>query len=193
MGYIYKIINLINNKVYIGQTRGKISIRFNNHMSAAFNKNLKDYDLYFYRAIRKYGKENFVVDIIEEIDNSLLDNREIYWINEYNSTDRNIGYNLTSGGGGHKNPNIDDELINKLWDKGYSHTEISYLLNIKLETVSLHLKNNPSHTKEEIKRRRYEKTFAKTRRFSIDQYDLNGKFIKHYNNSSEASKENTKL
>ena len=53
------------------------------------------------RAIYKYGKENFIVEVIDKA-NSLdeLDNKEKFWISKYNSIDKNIGYNLTLGGDG---------------------------------------------------------------------------------------------
>lgn len=60
--WIYKITNLINNKVYIGQTIRPIEDRFKRHINDAVNNVL---DTHLARAIRKYGKENF---IIEEID-----------------------------------------------------------------------------------------------------------------------------
>lgn len=47
-------------------------------------------------AIKKYGKENFDIDIIEECPPELLDEKERYYINYYNSY--NKGYNLTLGG-----------------------------------------------------------------------------------------------
>ena len=50
------------------------------------------------RAIRKYGAENFDIEIIEECDQNLLDSREKYWINYYNSTDDAYGYNTSLGG-----------------------------------------------------------------------------------------------
>ena len=100
MGYIYKINNSINDKVYIGQTVQKVLYRFKNHLWSSENrKDMKEYPLY--RAIRKYGKENFSVEIIEEIADSSLNEREIYWIKYYNSFVPN-GYNCTLGGGGNQ-------------------------------------------------------------------------------------------
>lgn len=49
-------------------------------------------------AIKKYGSENFHAEEIEECDNSLLNEREKYWINFYNSY--SDGYNMTKGGEG---------------------------------------------------------------------------------------------
>lgn len=55
---------------------------------------------YLYDAMNKYGYDNFVCSLIEECDDSLLDEREIYWIKFYNTTNKSNGYNMTIGGGG---------------------------------------------------------------------------------------------
>ena len=96
--FIYKITNVINNKVYIGQVYNKsIEARFYRHVKEASPKNPIIVD----RAIYKYGKENFIVEQIDTA-NSIeeLNEKEKYWIRFYNSTDRNFGYNLTTGGDG---------------------------------------------------------------------------------------------
>jgi group I intron endonuclease len=89
--WIYKITNIQNQKVYIGQTIRPIEQRFHRHINDAMNNIL---DTHFARAIRKYGKDNF---IIEEIDNAKTQNelneKEQYWIQYYNSV--NNGYNET--------------------------------------------------------------------------------------------------
>ena len=89
--WIYKITNIQNNKVYIGQTIRPIEQRFHRHLNDALNNIL---DTHFARAIRKYGKDNF---IIEEIDTAEtqdeLNKKEQYWIQYYNSVKE--GYNET--------------------------------------------------------------------------------------------------
>lgn len=96
MGYIYKITNLINGKIYIGQTSKTIQERFEAHLKKA-----RAYtNRYLYDAMNKYGYENFKVTEIEECDNANLDEREIYWIKYYNSNNKQYGYNMTIGGGG---------------------------------------------------------------------------------------------
>ena len=85
---IYKITNKINNKIYIGQSIN-IQQRFYTHCSDALTKQDNNY---FHNAIRKYGKENFYIEIIEECLEEELNNKEIYWIKYYNATDKNIGY-----------------------------------------------------------------------------------------------------
>lgn len=101
MGIIYKIENKQNGKVYIGQTKGSLKERLNNnfhgHFKRAFVEN-KNHPLY--DAMRKYGKSGFTYEIIEEVSNDLLDEREIYWIEFYNSHNILKGYNLTDGGKG---------------------------------------------------------------------------------------------
>ena len=85
---IYKVTNKINGKVYIGQSVD-IGRRWREHMTA------KD-DIYFHKAIQKYGVENFEWEVIEQCKKKDLDEREIYWIEYYDSF--NKGYNCTKGG-----------------------------------------------------------------------------------------------
>lgn len=95
MGAIYKITNKINGKIYIGKTeRENPEIRWQEHLRHA-NK----LDLPLYRAINKYGKENFCFEVIEQCNNFQLDEREIYWIAYHNSYGEK-GYNCTGGGEG---------------------------------------------------------------------------------------------
>ena len=92
MGKIYKVTNNINKKIYIGQTIQDENIRWNHHIREASNgSNTK-----FHRALRKYGKDGFIWEVIEEVDNDKLNEREIYWISYYNSYKQ--GYNSTTGG-----------------------------------------------------------------------------------------------
>lgn len=93
-GYIYKITNNINNKIYIGQTVRNIKERFREHLKNANSESKQP----LYRAIAKYGKENFTIDIIEECNINKINEREIYYINKMNSY--NNGYNATLGGEG---------------------------------------------------------------------------------------------
>lgn len=94
---IYKFTNLINNKSYIGQSID-ISKRYYQHSVNHLNPNQKEYNTYFYKALRKYGFNNFNFMILEITDTNKLDEREQYWINYYKSNDSNFGYNCTIGG-----------------------------------------------------------------------------------------------
>jgi hypothetical protein len=99
---IYKITNLLNGKVYIGQSID-IQKRLKAHFAYAKNKNSKEYNTSIHNAIRKYGEENFICEILVECKEEDLDDLEQYYINYFNSANRDKGYNLTTGGlGGHK-------------------------------------------------------------------------------------------
>ena len=87
---IYKVTNKVNGKVYIGQSVD-IGRRWRQHMTA-------EDDIYFHKAIQKYGVDNFIWEVIEKCKKSELDERESYWIEYYDSY--NKGYNCTKGGDG---------------------------------------------------------------------------------------------
>lgn len=96
---IYKIENLINNKVYIGQSKD-IEKRFKNHITNAFKGDAstnKEYNKYLYRAFRKYGINNFKMEILEECSETELNDKEHYYILKYHSNDDYYGYNETCG------------------------------------------------------------------------------------------------
>jgi group I intron endonuclease len=94
MGYIYKITNNINGKCYIGKTERTIQIRWSEHTRLSRFK----LDLPLYRALSKYGIDNFSIEEIESCDNVILDEREIYWIDYFDAY--KTGYNCTAGGEG---------------------------------------------------------------------------------------------
>ncbi len=90
-GVIYKITNKLNGVEYIGQTIGSLKKRFNRHYNESSCP-------YINKALRKYGKENFKIDIIDECNSQKeLNYREEYYIKVYDTLSPN-GYNLSPGG-----------------------------------------------------------------------------------------------
>lgn len=88
IGYVYKTTNKINGKVYIGQ-----------HKKTEYDPDYYGSGTYLKRALLKYGKESFTNEVIEWCeDRKSICDREKYWIKEYNSTDNELGYNITPGG-----------------------------------------------------------------------------------------------
>ncbi len=73
---IYKVTNNINQKVYIGQSVDIYS-RWNHHKSCCKNEKCHEYNTPFYRALRKYGEDNFTFEILEQCDIEELDDKEI--------------------------------------------------------------------------------------------------------------------
>lgn len=100
MGYIYKITNNINNKIYIGQTtKNRATDRFSQHRYLAQHPEQERGVSYLHSSMAKYGVDNFTFTIVEEVDNELLNEREQYWIAFYGSLAPK-GYNMTEGGEG---------------------------------------------------------------------------------------------
>ena len=87
-GKIYRITNLVNGKIYIGQTVQSLEERFYKHC-AKYSDRLH-FVMPIKQAIFKYGKENFKIELIEDCDIELLNEREQYWISYYDSY--NNGY-----------------------------------------------------------------------------------------------------
>ena len=94
---IYSINNLINGKRYIGKSKkveSRIWAHFNllkkDEPSRAVNRHL-------FAAAKKHGLENFSWEVLEsfdELDENVLADREVFWMEFYNTTDRDFGYNL---------------------------------------------------------------------------------------------------
>lgn len=94
MGYIYKITNLTNNKCYIGKTARSYQERWAEHRRY---KNKHPYCYWkLYRMLNSVPEEQVSWEVIEEVSNNELNNREKYWITYYDS--KNNGYNHTFGG-----------------------------------------------------------------------------------------------
>lgn len=89
---IYKIVNKINNKIYIGQSV-QVKERWAQHLRAVNNKNSHTYNYPLYKDMRLYGVESFVFELVEECNIEDLTKREQYWIDFYNSKVP-YGYNI---------------------------------------------------------------------------------------------------
>jgi len=119
MGVIYKTINLVNNKIYVGRDKHN-------------NPNYIGSGVLLHLAIKKYGKENFQKEILEECENDILDDREKFWIKELRSQDPLIGYNIANGG--HNDFTMNEYIKSKISQtlKGKYIGENSFRYGIKL-------------------------------------------------------------
>lgn len=107
MKFIYLYQNKINLKVYVGQTKN-IRSRYYQHKNIAKS----NYNHPFYNALRKYGLDNFDMIKLEEVPDNEIDDAEVAWIKCFNSTNRDYGYNISSGGYNHID--YDEEVRNKI-------------------------------------------------------------------------------
>ena len=132
---IYKITNKVNGDFYIGKTAKTKEERLRRH----FYNSSYGIETYLYRAIRKYGKENFIMEELENnIDMSNIDEKEIYYISKLNPK-----YNMTSGGDGgdtSKSPNF----VNAIKKQHSNRPPESYA------SYGMKGKNQPEEAKKKI-------------------------------------------
>lgn len=146
MGFIYKITNKVNGKIYIGKTLKTIEGRWKDHVEDYQRPRFEKRPLY--SAMKKYGVENFSVEEVEECSSEILSEREIYWIDFYDSF--RSGYNATKGGDG--KPFIDEQEILKLWKDGKSLKDIAEVIGHSRAQTSQLLRNNGILSEDIIKR-----------------------------------------
>jgi group I intron endonuclease len=153
---IYKTTNLINDKIYVGKDKN------NNPKYLGSGKLLL-------AALKKYGKKNFKKEILEDcltIDE--LNKREIYWIEQLNATDRQIGYNLLKGGqgGAVEGRLLSEETKRKISNKLQGHT-VSEKTKILMSQNGTGVSRNKGRklsdkTKEKIRVKRLQSINAET-------------------------------
>ena len=180
--FIYKATSLTTGKVYIGQSCQTLEKRMSQHLYKATS----DYDPgnHFHNAIRKYGFQDFIFQIIEDniISNEVLNEREIYWIEYYNSY--YDGYNSTLGGDA--GLRRDDLVIAALFHEGYTTKEICEMTGYSRSTIYDSYKANG--LQEENNKRKNEQTKLRCSE-RVEQYNLDGTYIKTYESATAAGQE----
>ena len=149
MPYIYKITNSVNGKIYIGKTSSSIEERWKEHKRDSIKDSEKHRPLY--RAMNKYGIENFSVEELEKCDtDKIACEREVYWIEYYGSFKN--GYNATKGGDGRQYADYD--LILALFREGKTGKEICQITGYSYKTITLALEQKGISVEERKKRGR---------------------------------------
>lgn len=138
-GFIYIIRNTVNNKVYIGQTKVSVTTRWQEHLRHA-----KYGDQIINRAMRKYGIDKFYVETLEICSIDVIDYREIYYIDLYDSTNKSKGYNVSIGG---RTPKFKRKalsistLIDLYKNQGFSLQEIANKFEVTRYIITTELRN----------------------------------------------------
>jgi len=136
LGHIYTITNIINGKIYVGQTTMPVHARWNKHISRSRQPNPTG----IAGAIKKYGVENFIFEAICSAPVEELNDLEKYYIIKYDSF--NSGYNLTWGGEGTNTLNLNEkEVINK-YKELKTITETAKFFNCDVRAISYILHQN---------------------------------------------------
>ncbi len=184
---IYQLKNTVNEKIYIGQAQNILN-RFNDHRRNR-NGHLLYRDCYLYRAIKKYGWGKFEISVLEKVDDvSLINEREIFWINKLNPE-----YNMKDGGD---------------CARGWKHSEKAKRKMSETKSKMYLGENNPffgkthsKETKEKIRKAKIGKKLSKAHREKISksnkshlrgkkvvQLDLEGNEIRRHKSVSESAK-----
>lgn len=169
-GYIYKTTNLINNKFYIGQKKSSYFLE-NNYLGSGYI--LKE-------AVKKYGKENFKVELLDIAnDKDDLDEKEKYWISYFNAVESDQAYNIACGGQGGQivPPHIQTEeekqkrseslkkayeegrheIIKAGYPKGKKRSEEDRLANIKRNKNKIWIRNITLNQQKTIQKEELDK------------------------------------
>lgn len=198
--FVYKTINLKNNKIYIGK-----------HETVNENDNYLGSGLLLKRSIEKHGIENFKREIIEYCETTeQLNELEKYWIKLLDSTNKKIGYNIMPGGDGGDNftnhPNKD--LLRIRYSLAQKGKKISELCKQKISEANKGEKNgmygvkhspeirekiseagrNRKHSEESKKKMSDSKkgiTFSEDHRKNLSQNHKGMKGMKHSEESLE--------
>ena len=189
MGIIYKYTNLINGKVYIGQTIQELKERHSKHVSVAFGKETgHGYNYLIHKAFRKYGIDNFTLEIIDKVDNALLNEKEREYIALYNSYER--GYNMTPGGESKTEdfPLSDEEkkIISELFEDGLAIKKIAERTGHHYRKIKRVLLEELGYSEADIENR-YLASKGKATRSMVYALDTNKDIISSYNSIKEAS------
>lgn len=180
MAYIYKIENQINHKVYIGKTSySNPNKRWIEHQKDSKNPNRNHRALY--RALNKYGIENFTFSILEETNNP--EEREMDYIQEYNSY--HFGYNETLGGDGGKYLQLPEQEVCKyyLTNKNLLKTANYFACDVSIIKRILYKYNIAIVSREEVLKAKCSKPVAK-----IDK--ITNEIIEIYPSIMEAERQN---
>lgn len=196
---VYKITNKQNGKIYVGITnQGATTNRWYKHCSDANCGS----DFPIHNSIRKYGKDNFQIDVIEVIENQdydYLKEREVYWIKFFDSYNREKGYNLTLGGDGtfgrFHSEETKDKIRQKAFGRKYNNSSKLKMSNSQKKVVRDYSKlaclsnekrwSNPSN--------RLKASLNNKNNKSIIQYSLDMLKIAEYRSASEAGRKINKI
>lgn len=145
MGWIYKITNQVNGKMYIGKTEEPNPYnRWKGHLKNA--KSQSENNRYLYNSMNKYGVDQFKFELIEEVpDGKLLCEAEINYIQKYRTYigfDDCNGYNMTLGGEGSSLIDIPDEMIINYYEDVKSIRRTASHFNISQDTIRKYLVRN---------------------------------------------------
>lgn len=176
---IYKIVNDINDKVYVGKTTNTIEERFKQHIEDSTKRECEHRPLY--NAINKYGASHFSIHLIEECDSSIENEREQYWIGYYKGYEE--GYNATRGGDG--KCLYDYDIIKELLEQKISSKDIAKQIGCCIDVVYKVAKINNIPLKKSVNALSKEML---SNRVKVKQYSLQNEYIQSFDSYADAER-----
>lgn len=174
---VYKITNKITGKVYIGITNQGSGARYRHHW---YESRIGEPSP-IHRSMAKYGEDNFTLEIIDFADTyDELKEKEKYWIREYDSMNREKGYNLTEGGDGTFGKIHSEETKDKIRQKAIGRK------------ASEETKKKMSESRKgkcSDKQKKHLINLQEQCKVKVYQYSKTGEFIKEFNSMIEACNE----
>lgn len=188
---VYKYTNIINGKIYIGQTMDTLEMR------AGANGYKYRKCPHFYNAIKKYGWENFISEILaDNLTREQANELEIEYIEKFNSQNPEVGYNISDGG------NTNSVLRKKIYQ--YS-LDGEYIREWESLSDAIRFYGQSIAPATRMRSAGYQWNYEKVDKMTsnhnpntgiskkVYQYSLDGDFIAEYSSISEAAKVNNKL
>lgn len=212
---IYCIENLINNKKYIGKS-SNIEQRLSHHKwQLSQPVRHKDCNRLLFYSVEKYGIDNFhfyALEIFDKIDEDILADCELEWMDKYNTCDRNFGYNLrrdsstqttfhkdtlklkSENSKGEKNPNFGNRWNN---EQKLHMSEVAKSRHLSGEYYTQEWKDKIGKKATEMWKNEEKKSnmatqvrLTKQKKFRWLQYSRNGELIKTWETVEDILKEN---
>jgi group I intron endonuclease len=175
---VYKITNKITGKIYIGITNQGSGARYRHHW---YESRIGEPSP-IHRSMAKYGEDNFTLEIIDFAETyEELKEKEKFWIKKFNSTDRNIGYNLTEGGDGTFGRTHSEETKEKIRQKALGR-KISEETKKKMSEARIGKCSDKQ--REHLK-----KISIQAKAIPVLQFSKTGEFIAKYESVSEAARQ----
>lgn len=195
MGYIYKIENLVNGKVYIGQTKRGPNVRWHQHIHSMNYKSGENYNNHLYSSMRKYGLDNFDFSILDEVEDDHLDSTEKFWIEKYKSNNIDFGYNVTGGGQGRGQiwTQVSQYSVDGRYIKTYASIseaaretggDRSWIKKICDGHHSISANSQWRYANDDPPRPFFKNSFR-----YVNQYDIDGELVATFDNAKSADKE----
>lgn len=182
IGNIYRIINNINGKSYIGKTYQNIEKRFKEHIQDSKKERCKNRPLY--RAMNKYGIANFSIELIGCFEENILEEKEIEYIKLYNSYVKDNGYNATLGGDSKRYYEFSEKEVIDKYNELKCVLYVAEYFNCSGTPIKIILINNNISINHDVLGESTKDKYS----VSVLQLDLNNNFINEFDSFMSASR-----